>query len=145
LKLAKLAIDTAQHWEICEKRALERALQRASHPEQIVVEDTLSLTRNPAGEALETSRTATIHASTFSVPPHCVDDSQLASSVDRPVTVDLVEPTEDFDHWTFGSQCKSGQTFNSKVCFPCTLDAKLTDLGRLYSSNDGYHRWQKGA
>jgi hypothetical protein len=74
----------------------------------------------------------TIHASTVSVPPHGVDDSQLANSVDRPVTVDLVEPSEHVDNWTFGSQWKSDQKFNSKVCFLRALDAKLTDLGRLY-------------
>jgi hypothetical protein len=63
-----------------------------------VAEDTLSLTRNLADEALETPRTVTTHASTVSVPPHGVDDSQLANSVHRPVTVDLVEPSEYVDN-----------------------------------------------
>jgi hypothetical protein len=141
LKLAKLAIDTAQYWELCEKRALQRAL----HPEQTVAEDTLSSTRNPAGKALETPRTATTHTSTVYVSPHGDDDSQLACSVDQPSTVDLVKPLKNFDNRIFESQCESDQTFYSKVCFPCALDAKLTDLGRMYSSNDGNHRWQKCA
>jgi hypothetical protein len=35
-------------------------------------------------------------------------------------------------------KCDLGQTRNPQVCLPCTLDAKLTDQGRLYFSN--HHR-----
>jgi hypothetical protein len=35
----------------------------------------------------------------------------------------------DFDNRIFESQCESGHTFNSEVCFPCAMDAKLIDSG----------------
>jgi hypothetical protein len=90
--------------------------------------DTQGLSSTPSplakSQALETPRTA------------INDDSQLASSVDQLSTVDILGNFIE-------SKCELGQTFNFKVCFPCALGAELTHVGRLYTSNDGNHRWYR--
>ncbi|XPS78865.1 hypothetical protein M3J09_010868 [Ascochyta lentis] len=71
LALTRIAVETARIWDIYE--------ERASRHKQSLVEDTPSITRKLAGQALETPHTATIE-----------DDSQPASSVDQPSTVGLL-------------------------------------------------------
>jgi hypothetical protein len=99
--------------EIAEKtaRAWDTYEKGELHPEQILVEDT-----KPAIQALETRRTATT-----------VEDLKLVTSR-YPL---FPNP----GNGVVESKCELGQTFDSMVCFPCPLNAKLTDLGWLYSSN----------
>jgi hypothetical protein len=90
------------------------------HPGQISADEVLLQIRTPASQALETPSTATIDILT-------VGDSQLASSKDQPFY--------EFNNGIVESKCGSKQKFISEVCFSRALDAKLTDLGGLYSSN----------
>lgn len=93
------------------------------------MEDTRLLIRKTFKKELETPPPATIGGSTDSVPSQWPADD---------FTVDILgEASKDFTNSVVESTCKSGQKFNSMVCFPHVSDTKLTISGRQYSGNKG--------
>jgi hypothetical protein len=117
LTSSSLQEKTAQYWDLFAERASQRALQRALQFEQ---EDTPSLTQKPAVYTLKTPQTTTINVSNVFAPPRRFsDDSKLASSV--------YQLFPDFDNGVIECKCELGEAHDIMVCFPCALDAKLTD------------------
>lgn len=115
LEFSELSRDTAVYWDSLAKNVNNS--QRSS------VEGRPLSIQEPASQALGDPRTMTTDGST-------TNHLQLTSCKER-LFPDLKSGLEDI-------RCDLGQTRSPQVCLPCTLDAKLTDQGRLYFSN--HHR-----